>query len=1142
MCSTLSAQAPGVLPFGYLQGYDFSTEPMTRVQTKMRANQAFDGQYAGVSNCLWNCDGSIKYFSGGYNIFNGNSGDTILGSYHYNKGNAIGYNVGNININNYFIPKPGSNDTVYFFYTYNSNAKPWKLAYAIIDNRGDGGKGEVVKKGIVLQNKHFNMHFTRHSNGRWWWLVTAWNEDSAAAYLISDSGISLTPIFSKCISNVDGLNAFSPQTESWGGAFRLSHNGKYLLSTGIDENVNPIGNVLLYDFDNTTGKLSNPKVLLKKSQFPHPEMQTYTAEFSPNDSFVFVSTKTYSSLKRPPYLLQINVNTKQVYRHIIGKAQEYAFGHALTIITAPNNTVFGMFGLSDNPFLNIKYPNKWGAAVKIAQWNDSNAHNLTQFPEPIFTYKNAIWESNLTYAACADSASFTYTGDTSFAWLKWQFGDGDSVVFYPPLKPKFTFWHTYRNPGKYYVRMQARQHICNGNNWFGDTLEFKPNPQRFSTVPPSLTSFCDSALVLLEDSLVNTRSWYLKSSGIGTPDSANWNSSSGSLNKLQAKSVFYNDTDQAILTLILQAPNGCTKSYLDTAQIQLLEKPINTILVDSLLCEGSEFLVEDTAPHLGDTLFWNYAGISRSGFALRSARYIAQKAKDTVFLTVHAANGCKSTTKAAVQIAPRPFAFINVDDTLCQGDTLVANAANHVSGAVAYWDWDKTITGPIAANKSFKATTTQAGSTTLGLVLKSTQGCADTQVIAMAVFPTPQAHFNMNDILCSNAQIKLLGDGNVPNQKNRWYINGTLYTMDSSVLIRDMSKGKQVVSHAAVTAQGCYDSASSMVTVLAAPDAIIASRDTSFCEGVPFTIAKYQDTGISIWQWNSTIQGQDTFIIAQGAAAGSWPLQLINTYGNGCSDTAVIGITIHPKPQIAINYAAPVCLNDTVLFEQTGTGANFAWEAESNVFNTSALLYSFTSAGKHTVRCVATSAVGCSNSDEAVVQVHPVPTVKIRSTGNSFNETLGYAWYFNTEPDSFITYNWQFGAGGNSDESNPKVYFPMPEDTQQIRVRVVTRVGCVAISDTVLVVRGLTLYHFPTAFTPNSNNMNDGFGIAGPEYVKQYKLWVFNRWGENVFYTENPTELWKPENVIPGIYIYKANVQDIYSRWKEIEGTVLLLR
>lgn len=1142
MCSTLSAQAPGVLPFGYLQGYDFSTEPMSRVQTKMRANQAFDGQYAGVSNCLWNCDGSIKYFSGGYNIFNGNSGDTILGSYHYNKGNAIGYNVGNININNYFIPKPGSNDTVYFFYTYNSNAKPWKLAYAIIDNRGDGGKGEVVKKGIVLQNKHFNMHFTRHSNGRWWWLVTAWNEDSAAAYLISDSGISLTPIFSKCISNVDGLNVFSPQTESWGGAFRLSHNGKYLLSTGIDENVNPIGNVLLYDFDNTTGKLSNPKVLLKKSQFPHPEMQTYTAEFSPNDSFVFVSTKTYSSLKRPPYLLQINVNTKQVYRHIIGKAQEYAFGHALTIITAPNNTVFGMFGLSDNPFLNIKYPNKWGAAVKIAQWNDSNAHNLTQFPEPIFTYKNAIWESNLTYAACADSASFTYTGDTSFAWLKWHFGDGDSVVFYPPLKPKFTFWHTYRSPGKYYVRMQARQHTCNGNNWFGDTLEFKPNPQRFSTVPLSLTSFCDSASVLLVDSLINTRSWYLKSSGIGTADSANWNSSSGSLNKLQAKSVFYKDTGQAILTLILQAPNGCTKSYIDTAQVQLLEKPTARILVDTLLCEGSEFLVEDTTPHYSDTLFWNYAGNSRSVFGVRSARFIAQQARDTVFLTVYAANGCKSAAEAAVQVASRPYAIINAEDTLCEGDTLVANAANPIAGAAAYWDWDRTITGPIAANKTFLATTSQAGNASLGLVLRSIQGCADTQLMAITVFPSPQAKFALKDSLCSNVRIQLMGIANVPNQKNHWYLNGAKYSTNNSVVLNDLFAGQLVVAHAAVTAQGCSDSASSAITVLPAPNARIASGDTSFCEGVPFTIAKYEDTGASHWQWNSIVQKQDTFRMADGTNAGSWPLKLINEYSNGCSDTAAIGIVIHPKPKVAVRYKAPVCMYDTVQFEQIGTGTSLSWELESKVYKTATLRYSFSSHGQQIVRCVATTAAGCSNSDEEQIFVHPIPEVKIRSIGNSYNETLGYSWYFNTEPDSFVTYSWQFGAGGNSTEPNPKVYFPMPEDSQLIGVRVVTRVGCSTNADTVLVVRGLTLYQFPSAFTPNSNNLNDGFGIAGPEYVKQYKLWVFNRWGENVFYTENPTELWKPENAIPGIYIYKANVQDIYSRWKEIEGTVMLLR
>lgn len=1145
LCSTLGAQAPGVLPFGYLQGYDFSTEPMTKVQTKMRANQAFDGQYAGGSNCLWNCDGSIKYFSGGYNIFNGITGDTIIGSYHYNKGSAIGYNVGGRNGNNYFIPKPSSKDTIYFFYTYNVNAKPWKLAYAIIDNKGDSGRGEVIRKGIVLQNKHFNLHYTRHANGQWWWLVTAWNEDSAAAYLISDTGISHTPVFSKCISNVYRLNVYSPQTESWGGAYRLSHNGKYLLSTGIDENVNPIGNVLLYAFDNSTGKLSSPKVLFKMAQFPHPEMQSYTAEFSPNDSFVFVSSNSYSNQKRVPYLFQINIFTKQVYRHIIGTSTPNAGGQAVTMITAPNNTILARLWILAGGFLNVKYPNKWGADVKIEQWNDSNGLNIDQFPEPIFTYKNAIWESNLTYNACVDSASFTYTGDTSFAWLKWQFGDGDSIVFYPPLKTKFTFWHKYKSEGKYYVRMQARHYTCNGNNWFGDTLEFKFNPSLVFNTPPQYQPYCDSAILQWKDSLYNTRSWYLRSIKGASNDSANWNSSSGTLTSLFGRSRFEKDTSAARLQLILQAPNGCTKQYIDTVGVQLLPKPIASIICDSLLCEGAAFVAEDTAARETDTLYWTYAGVTKANIGQIDNKYIALKIHDSLTLLVVAKNGCKSEVHKQLQIAPRPFAYFSVSDSLCQGDTLIANATAPVLGAQAFWDWDKTITGPLTIqNSQFKTQVTLTGTLPLGLVLRSTDGCADTQVASVHIFSTPNAQFALNSPVCNNISFKVNGARNVSDQQSKWYVNNMLYGTDSIAVFQNLKAGNQVISHAVNTVYGCADSASQTIQILPSPAAQIASSDTGFCKNQPFSIAQRQDTGSSSWYFQSTTQKNDTFAnaVTTNTNVGKWPLILVRHYNNGCTDTASIDVTIYPNPTADISHTVPVCQFDTVLLASAGAGSTYKWTIEQNNYYTKEVAYVFTKAGENQVQYEIESAEECIGKAEENIWVNSVPNLAIYSQGSAYNSDLGYGWYFNTIPDTFTEYKWDLGAAGVSKEVTPRVYYKLSEDTQQIKVHVVTNSGCAVEADTAIVIKGLTLYLFPSAFTPNANALNDGFGIAGPEYVKQYKLWVFNRWGENVFYTENPTELWKPENAIPGIYIYKANVQDIYSRWKEIEGTVLLLR
>lgn len=50
---------------------------------------------------------------------------------------------------------------------------------------------------------------------------------------------------------------------------------------------------------------------------------------------------------------------------------------------------------------------------------------------------------------------------------------------------------------------------------------------------------------------------------------------------------------------------------------------------------------------------------------------------------------------------------------------------------------------------------------------------------------------------------------------------------------------------------------------------------------------------------------------------------------------------------------------------------------------------------------------------------------------------------------------------------------------------------------------------FPTGFTPDNNGRNDGFGPLGSTaVVSNYRLSIYNRWGEIVFSSTNPFEKW----------------------------------
>jgi gliding motility-associated-like protein len=51
-----------------------------------------------------------------------------------------------------------------------------------------------------------------------------------------------------------------------------------------------------------------------------------------------------------------------------------------------------------------------------------------------------------------------------------------------------------------------------------------------------------------------------------------------------------------------------------------------------------------------------------------------------------------------------------------------------------------------------------------------------------------------------------------------------------------------------------------------------------------------------------------------------------------------------------------------------------------------------------------------------------------------------------------------------------------------------------------------TMY-IPSAFTPNGDGINDFFGVKA-EGIKQFKLEIFNRWGELVFESDDINTLW----------------------------------
>jgi gliding motility-associated-like protein len=93
----------------------------------------------------------------------------------------------------------------------------------------------------------------------------------------------------------------------------------------------------------------------------------------------------------------------------------------------------------------------------------------------------------------------------------------------------------------------------------------------------------------------------------------------------------------------------------------------------------------------------------------------------------------------------------------------------------------------------------------------------------------------------------------------------------------------------------------------------------------------------------------------------------------------------------------------------------------------------------------------------------------------------------------------------------------------------------------------LQLY-FPNAFSPNGDGKNDVFAAIGPtDDILLYQMNIFNRWGQQVFETNDPNAGWDGGNPIQaGVYVYKTayHIEGHCIETKDYSksGTVVLIK
>tara|TARA_R110000868_G_scaffold101706_2_gene280025 strand:- start:45203 stop:48160 length:2958 start_codon:yes stop_codon:yes gene_type:complete len=143
-----------------------------------------------------------------------------------------------------------------------------------------------------------------------------------------------------------------------------------------------------------------------------------------------------------------------------------------------------------------------------------------------------------------------------------------------------------------------------------------------------------------------------------------------------------------------------------------------------------------------------------------------------------------------------------------------------------------------------------------------------------------------------------------------------------------------------------------------------------------------------------------------------------------------------------------------------------------------------------------------------------------------------------------LTYYWDFGNGQESNQRNPLIQY---NEKGQYLIKLIVRdeFGC-EISFEELIEINESFLRVPTAFSPSGDNINDYFFPVFSR-VSNIQFWVFNRWGELFFFTDDPSSKgWdgnhNGQKVPNGRYAYKLIYTDMNGIEKQEKGGFSLIR
>jgi len=313
----------------------------------------------------------------------------------------------------------------------------------------------------------------------------------------------------------------------------------------------------------------------------------------------------------------------------------------------------------------------------------------------------------------------------------------------------------------------------------------------------------------------------------------------------------------------------------------------------------------------------------------------------------------------------------------------------------------------------------------------------------------------------------------------------------------------------------------------------------------------------------------DTVTICQSQLPYVWYGQSLNgtsststTFQNqyGCDSILNLHLIVNPSP--VVDFSIPSwesCLPATIAFANNQVEGNtiYNWAFGNGVTSSAASLLTntYTQPGCYDVSLTAINQFGCSTTstflDGVCIQENPVASFTVQNNPLPIIQTTTLLQNTSQNASSVV---WDFGHDAQvSSTFSPIHTFPERAGSYLVTLIIQNANGCIDSTFEVIQIEQDPIYYVPNAFTPNGSELNNIFlPVFSPSLsLSSYQLQIFNRWGQTVFESRDPSKGWDGTIATPngpsmsqdGVYTYKISfVETGFEKVFEVCGSVSLVR